>query len=121
MANDVDPQRTRRLLRLRIGRLRRRLDGRAHALKREGRRLASWRTYVTLYPAYAVLVALGLGMTASGGWLRGGWTRLFGLKLIRRAAGKTVDSVFDELKAIWADATPDERAGDSDGAGHGRS
>lgn len=121
MASDADFQRTKRLLRQRIGRLRRRIDGRVHRLGRQGRRLASWKTYVTRYPAYAVLVALGFGLAASAGLRRGALTRTLGLLLLRRATGKTVDAILAELKAVWTEAAPDRPPSDAEGADHGRS
>ena len=67
MARDVEFIRQRRVLRLRIARLRRRLDGRVHGLASQGRRLTSWRTYVARFPGYAALAAVGLGLAVSVG------------------------------------------------------
>ena len=119
MARDVESERARRQLRLRIGRLRRRIDGRAHALKKEGRRLTSWRTYVTQYPAYAILAALGVGLTASAGLTSGAWTRWLGLHLFRRAANSTADALVGELRALWDESAPGEHDTRCDGADHG--
>ena len=121
MATDVDSLRTKRLLRARIARLRRRIDGRVHGLDRHRRRLTSWRTYVRRYPSYAVLAALGFGLTLSAGLGRGGWTRLVGLHLVRRMVHRTVDAVMEEIKGIWADSAPAEPNTDLDGADDGRS
>lgn len=63
----AEQERTRRDLRLRIGRLRRRIDGRIHATRRKAQRLASWRTYVKRYPGSAVTAALGVGLALSAG------------------------------------------------------
>ena len=60
-------QATNRRLRLRIGRLRRRIDGRLHSMQREGRRLVSWKTYVRNYPGSTVMAALGAGLALSAG------------------------------------------------------
>ena len=60
-----DPQQEKRELRLKIGRMRRRIDARLRATETEGRKLASWRTYVTRYPGSAVLAAFGLGLSGA--------------------------------------------------------
>lgn len=104
MASDSELQRTKRLLRQRIGRLRRRIDGRVHRLGHEGRRLASWKTYVVRYPIYAVVAALGFGLAASAGLRRGVVTRTLGIRLARMAARKTMDAILRELKAVWSEA-----------------
>ena len=54
-----DLLRRKRDLRLRIGRSRRRIDGRLHAIRGGTRELLSWRTYVVRYPAAALTAALG--------------------------------------------------------------
>ena len=121
MTTEVEDRQTRRKLRLEIGRLRRRIDRRIGSVRRESRRLVSWRTYVHRYPAYAVLTALGFGMTAAAGMRRGGWTRYLGLHLARRTLNKGLDSVLGELKDIWADSTPAPGPVASDGAEDDRS
>ena len=83
--------------------------------------LASWRTYVRTYPSYAVLAALGVGLTVSTGLGRGGWTRLVGLHLVRRMMNKTFDAVIEELQGIWAESTPADAKLDREGAEDGRS
>ena len=101
-----DPVRRKRLLRLRIARLRRRVDGRAHRLRREGRRLASWKTYVRRYPAYFLLIAAGLGLTASAGLGRGRWLRLLALQVVGRAGRSLFGTVAAELSSVWDAAAP---------------
>ena len=64
---DTRQERTTRDLRLRIGRLRRRIDARIRAAENETRRLTSWRTYVKNYPVSAILGALGVGLALSAG------------------------------------------------------
>ena len=100
-----------RRLRLRIGRLRRRIDRRIRAAQREGRRLTSWRTYVERYPGYALLAALGVGLTAAAGLRPGAWARALGLGLIRRAATRVEARVFDEIARIWTEAAPTRDGG----------
>jgi hypothetical protein len=119
MTADADHQRAKRELRLRIGRLRRRIDGRIRSVGREGRRLASWRAYVRRYPAHAVLAALGLGLTASGG-LKGGWSRLLGAVVFRRTIYRVVDRVWRELEAICNESKPKRPTAEASGAEHGR-
>jgi hypothetical protein len=106
MTTQIDPQRARRDLRLRIGRLRRRIDRRIRALEREGRRLASWRTYVRRYPAHAVLAAMGLGLAVSAG-PRGGWGRQVGMHLLRRMGKRGGDRIWSELERIWRESKPE--------------
>ena len=121
MSPDADHQRAARNLRLRIGRQRRRIDARVRSLQRQGRRLASWRTYVRRYPGYAVLAALGLGLSAGAGPRRGGWTRYLGLHVARRMVNRAVDLMFDEIRQIWADSTPPDRSTESNGVENGPS
>lgn len=116
---DIDNRRTRRALRLEIGRLRRRIDRRVRSLEREGLRLTSWRTYVERYPAYAVAAAFGIGLAASAA--SGGWARLLGLRLTHRALDKAACGVWEELKGMWAESQPGPPNGDPSGAANGRS
>jgi len=120
MSIDIDRRRVKRALRQRIERLRRRIDRRVRSLEREGLRLVSWRTYVVRYPAQAVLAALGLGLAASAG-LGGGWPRLLGRHLTRRALDKAISGMWDEFKQIWAESVPDRPAADEGGAESDRS
>jgi hypothetical protein len=113
---DVESERRKRDLRLRIGRLRRRIDGRVRNAERQARRLASWRTYVRSYPGHAVAAALGLGRAASAG-LSGRWiSRRLGLRLVRRAADGLASRCWQELQQIWADSAPRQRVPDASGA-----
>jgi len=121
MTGNVDSQRRTRLLRLRIARLRRRIDGRVHRLERQGRRLTSWKTYVRRYPASSLLIAAGLGLTASAGLGRGRWLRLLGLQLVRRAGGSMLDALAAELSTVRNDATPRRQTADAGRASDGQS
>jgi hypothetical protein len=51
-------------LRMLIGRSRRQIDRRLRAVRREGKNLLSWRTYVQRYPLGAIAAALGAGLAA---------------------------------------------------------
>ena len=110
---DLEADRRKRELRLRIGRLRRRLDARARATQRHGARLASWRTYVRRYPGYAVLAALGLGLSASAGLSRGRWARLLGMRLVRRVGNRAGDRLWQEVQRVWTELAPGRKRGHS--------
>lgn len=118
MPQDVTHQRAKRALRLRIGRLRRRIDRRARSVEREGRRLASWRTYVERFPAQAVLAAFGFGLAVSSD-LSGGWSRLLGQHLTRKALEKAVSGVWHQLAQLWTESDPSRTTPDERGAENG--
>lgn len=117
---DPDVERTKRALRLRIGRLRRRLSGRAWAARRHAARLTSWKTYVRRYPGYAVLAALGLGLSASAGLSRGRWARLLGARLVRRVGDRAGTKLWQEVERIWAESAPGPRERESSTSSKGR-
>jgi len=120
MNDPCDPRRAKRDLRLRIARARRRIDRRLRGLEREGRRLASWRTYVRQYPARALVAAAGLGLAVSAGLARG-WPRWLGARLVRRALDRGMAGAWQEVEAIWAESTPDRPPAEPSGAEDGRS
>jgi hypothetical protein len=93
-----------RHLRLRIARLRRRIDGRLHSVERQGRKLTSWKTYARTYPGSALLVALGSGLALSAGLGKGRLTRLLGMRLFRRGAANLSNQFFAQLQRTWNDA-----------------
>ena len=113
-------ERTQRELRLRIGRLRRRIDGRIRATQREARRLASWRTYVQRCPGNAILAAVGVGLALSAGLSARRLSRWLGMRLIRRAADNALRQFWRELRQMWADSTPAGSASETSGADHER-
>jgi ElaB/YqjD/DUF883 family membrane-anchored ribosome-binding protein len=119
MTGQLDRQRARRELRLRIARQRRRIDRRVRGLEREGRRLASWRTYVRRYPAQALAAAAGLGLIVSAGLGRG-WPRLVGAQLTRRAVVRLVARLWREVEAIWAASRPAPPSAEPSGVDDGR-
>jgi hypothetical protein len=106
MTTSVDDDQTTRQLRLRIGRLRRRIDRRLGAVGREGRRLVSWRTYVRRYPVYSLLAAFGLGLAFARGLRRVDWPRMMGTTLIRQSLRGILGLVLNELRRLWADSAP---------------
>jgi hypothetical protein len=99
---DSDLQKHKRELRLRIGRMRRQIDNRLHAARREGRRLLSWREYVIRYPTYASLTAFGTGLAASSGFLRRRLLQGLGLKVARQAVEHAGLHLWREMLRIWS-------------------
>ena len=102
-----DRERHRRKLRTRIGRLRRRIDRRVRSAEHEGRRLLSWRTYVSRYPAGAVATAFGVGLAFSTGLAGRRLLRMLGARMIRRGLSHLGTEAWREVGRIWADSTPD--------------
>jgi len=121
----ADPQResAKREIRRRIGRSRRRIDGRLRAVQRRGRELLSWRAYVRRFPGYAALGAMGVGLALSAGFARRRLARWIGLKLLRRTSNHLARLFWKELRQLWADSAP-QRGGHAAAAerqevGHG--
>ena len=114
MPTDRDPQATRRDLRLRIARLRRRIDRRIHAIRQEGQRLASWQTHVRRHPGRALLAALGIGVAAGVGLPGRRWPRALGLRLLRRSAEKLAAEFGVELAGLWGELVAGKRRPSSD-------
>ena len=112
---DVEQERRKRDLRLRIGRLRRRVDDRIRSTGRQARRLVSWRTYVRSHPGYAVTAALGVGLAASAGLSASRLSRWLGLRLLRRATEGAAGRFWQELGQIWADSVPKPGAAETTG------
>ena len=113
MTQNPDLQRETRRLRLRIARLRRRIDGRVRSAERSGRKLLSWRAYVQRWPGNAVAAALGAGLAVSAGLSAGRLSRWIGLRLMRQAGGRFVEQMRKELAEVWKNSAP----GSSKGAG----
>ena len=97
-----------RELHLRIGRSRRRIDGRLRAARDEARRLLSWRTYVARYPLWAMAAALGAGMTASSLLRPARIARWLGRSLMHQAFGGFQQQLWNELRRVWTKSPPDE-------------
>ena len=104
-----DILRRKRELHLRIGRSRRRIDGRLRAARGRSRQLLSWRTNVVRYTRRAVAAALGAGMTASNLLRPGRVARWLGKSLVRQAFGGLGQQFFNALRQIWAESTPDRK------------
>ncbi len=103
--------RRKRELHLRIGRSRRRIDGRLRASRDRGRELLSWRTYVVRYPGWALAAALGAGMAASSRLAAGASHPLDGKHAAAPALGGLKQQFASELRRIWRDSGADR--GDS--------
>ena len=99
-------ERTARQLRLRIGRLRRRIDNRLHAAADEGRRLTSWRTYVARYTGSSIAVAFGAGLALAAGLSGPRLLRWIALRSMRQGARGVADGLVSELRAVWHDSRP---------------
>jgi hypothetical protein len=104
---DDELLRRKRELRLRIGRSRRKIDGRLRATEDSARRLLSWRTYVVRYPVWSLAAALGAGVAASAGFRPSRMSRWLGLSLVRHALGGFQQNVWAELRRTWTQSTPD--------------
>jgi hypothetical protein len=101
---DAELLQRKRELRLRIGRSRRRLDGRFRDSRACVGQLLSWRTYVVRYPAWAMAAALGAGMTASAGLKPARLSRRLGLSLVRHVLGNVQQQLWAEVGRFWTDA-----------------
>jgi len=106
MASDIDNSAEKRVVRLRIGRMRRRVDRRLRAIEREGRQAASWRTWVRRFPGQAVLAAVGIGLAASATLHPERWMRMVGDSLARRAGDQILTAVLSELRDLWTASAP---------------
>jgi hypothetical protein len=106
---DADLLQRKRDLRAKIGRLRRRLDGRLHSSRQHARQLLSWRTYVVRYPVWAMAAALGAGIAASTGLKPARLSRRLGFSLVRYAFAKFQQSLMAELWRLGSDLMSDKR------------
>jgi hypothetical protein len=97
-------QQEKRELRLKIGRMRRRIDARLRATGAEGRKLASWRTYVTRYPGPAILAAFGLGLSGATAFAPRGILKRLGSVLLRGSTDRATNLAWRELNRWWSSA-----------------
>jgi len=117
---DAEQEKMKRELRLRIGRLRRRINSRVRSSRRAGRRLMSWQTYVKRYPGHALVAALGFGLAVSAGFAGGRAWRWIGLRLARRTLRKAGHQIWRELGRIWDDSSPVKNPTPTSGADNDR-
>ncbi|NLE38149.1 MAG: hypothetical protein GX621_09020 [Pirellulaceae bacterium] len=109
LLNPGDEQTTRDL-RLRIGRTRRRIDARLRAAADEGRRLASWRTYVARYTGSSLAVAFGAGLALAAGLSGTRLLRWIALRSIRQGMHGVGKGLVDELSRAWRESGRAEAA-----------
>jgi len=95
-----------RELRVRIGRLRRRIDRRARATRDDAARAVSWRTYAAKYPGNLLLGALGLGLALSAGLSARRLAPWIGRRLLGRSLRQARRHAWKEAERLWRDATP---------------
>ena len=107
-ALNPNDEQTARDLRLRIGRLRRRIDTRLRATADEGRRLTSWRTYVARYTSSSIAVAFGTGLALAAGLSGTRLLRWFALRSIRQGMRGVGQGLVSELSGLWRESTPGE-------------
>ncbi|MFZ1934789.1 MAG: hypothetical protein WCB27_22820 [Thermoguttaceae bacterium] len=105
MQSNDDILRRKRELRLRIGRSRRRIDGRFRATRDEARQLICWRTYVARYPLWAMAAALGAGMSASSLPRPGRVAHWLRHSLMQQAFGGFQQQIWNELRRTWTEST----------------
>ncbi|HBO42613.1 MAG TPA: hypothetical protein DD670_01490 [Planctomycetaceae bacterium] len=104
LLNPGDEQ-TARDLRLRIGRTRRRIDARTRAATDEGRRLASWRTYVARYTGSSMAVAFGVGLALAAGLSGTRLLRWIALRSIRQGMRGVGGALVGELSRFWRESS----------------
>ena len=104
MQTHDDILRRKRELHARIGRSRRRIEGRLRGTKDRARQLLSWRTYAVRYPGWSLAAALGAGMTASSLLRPGRLVRWLGRLLMRQAFGGFQQQIWSELQQYWKDS-----------------
>jgi hypothetical protein len=101
---DSNIEQHKRELRMRIGRMRRRINNHLRATGQEGRKLLSWREYVIRYPSYAILAAFGVGLAASRGFRQGqgDLLRRLGLRVARQTMEHAGQHLWQEIQRIWS-------------------
>ena len=97
-----------RTIRLRIGRTRRRLDRRVNNVEAQGRRLTSWKTYLTQFSGSGLGIAFGFGLALAAGLSGRRLLRWAGMRVFRQSVGGFSRGLADELSRIWADSRPSE-------------
>jgi hypothetical protein len=127
MTRKADIHAARRETRLRIGRLRRRINGRVRAVGEEGVRLVSWRTWVEHYAGRAVLAALGAGLALAAGLRSRAQGPRPSLDAVCQWLGKALGQVWEEVRRrateaasgrdASASAQPEPDTGGDDGRG----
>jgi hypothetical protein len=96
-----DDRQEKREIRLKIGRMRRRLDVRAQKAITEGRKLVSWRAYVGRHPAAAVATAFGLGLSGATAFSSNALLKKLGAALLRGSYDRAIRLIGQELLRRW--------------------
>jgi hypothetical protein len=97
MDSEIDLAGKRRTIRLRIARTRRQFDRRLRAVEREGRRLASWPTWLRWSLGQPLLAALGFSVAASAGLRPRRWVRVLGRYVSRRTKDPELAATIRQL------------------------
>lgn len=105
MAANLDDLAEKRALRLRIGRLRRRVDRRLRAVEREGRLAVSWHAWGRWFPGWAVVAAAGVGLAATA-LRRERWMQAIGHRLARYFGGQAFAAALAEFRNLWTASAP---------------
>ena len=100
--------RRKRELHIRIGRSRRRVDRRLHAVGGSVGRLTDWRTYAARYPGWFLAAGFGVGMAASAAFRSAPITRWLSRSLIARATAGLRRGLVAELARLWRESDPHE-------------
>ncbi|MBN2217076.1 MAG: hypothetical protein JW719_06850 [Pirellulales bacterium] len=103
----MNDDQTARQLRLRMGRLRRRIDSRLRAAEDERRRLTSWRTYVARYTGGSLALAFGVGLALAAGLSGPRLLRWIALRSIRQGARGVGHGLVEEFCTLWRQAGSD--------------
>lgn len=85
-----------------IARQRRSIDRDCQRLTAEGRRLASWRTYVARFPAQTLSAMFGVGLMAGAGWRSASWRRRLGRWLLNAGILGARSATWSDLAAVWS-------------------
>ena len=93
-----DDQKAIRDIRFRIGRLRRQIDRRMNASRREGRRLTSFRTYAATFPGSVFTTAFGAGIALALGLSGKRIFRVLGMYMMRRGMKGVGRGITKELE-----------------------
>jgi hypothetical protein len=122
MGSKVDFPAEKRAIRLRIARVRRRIDRRLRAVEREGWRLVSWRTWLRWPPARSLLASLGSALATSGRRGPARWIRVLGRSMARRAKDPALAAALRHLADLWKRSVSGQEKSDRpapEGGNHG--
>lgn len=101
---DIPYETSQRELRLRIGRLRRRINGRLRVVEYRTRQLMSWRKLIERYSGYAATAALGAELSLSVALRLARRLCWMGGRLLGRSAGRLFRRLWRMARQRWAHA-----------------